>query len=121
MIELRNNNNDLISNIISSLSPLMSEKILIENNLLDGTRHKQLIGEPRYYYTFDLVCNGVEESLLKNAVDRVEVCTFNIGDEDYIGFIKTDKGEKLTKNYSDKSKVHYLYRDIKFEIIGGIE
>ena len=106
----------LITDIVSNVSPKLFERITVVNDLLDGSRHIQNIGSPRYFFTFDMVCTSPQVDSINGGIAINELFSFVRDGIEYKGFLSVDSWKKLTKDYSDKTKVYYIAEDVRLDV-----
>jgi hypothetical protein len=112
------NTTTTLSEVISDLSPLLYDYIEIENKLLDGSIHKQIIGDAQGYRTFVLLANGSQVATINQAMADGATLILEIDETDYTGFLGLSDWERIGYNNPDPTKVYYR-AEVRFDIVGG--
>ncbi|QGT99497.1 hypothetical protein SYNTR_0904 [Candidatus Syntrophocurvum alkaliphilum] len=107
-IRIENINQERLSEIVKHVSPIQYKSIKIRNQLLDGSYHTQIIGEPLKSINFKVIAN--QDQVEK--INRLETNGENIKlieyDRTYIGEIGNPiSWERLTIGYKERNRRLY--------------
>jgi hypothetical protein len=108
VIQLSSIANEKLSEGIRNLSPELYDTITIENKLIDGTTHIQIIGEPAKYLTFEVLANHNQTSDINEAQSTGEKLKLTVYDVYYIGFISKPAWERFSSRNPNPTKRFYV-------------
>lgn len=115
MIKLETLQGIKISTGIKSLSPTSFEGIRIENKLLDGSKHVQIIGDPQKYFNFEILSNHLQVNIINNAYSINEMLKLIIDDKFYKGYISEHSWVRITVRHKIESNRYYTC-SLRFDI-----
>ena len=107
MIQLSSIENVKLSEGIRNLSPELYDNITVENKLLDGTKHIQIIGTPAKYLTFEVLANHNQTSAINEAQSIGEKLKLTIDSKYYIGFVNKPTWERFSPRNPNPERVFY--------------
>lgn len=107
MIQLSSITNEKLSEGIRNLSTEQFENITIENKLLDGTTHIQIIGTPAKFLTFEVLANHNQSSDINEAQSIGEKLKLTVDSKYYIGFVSKPSWERFSSRYQNPERIFY--------------
>lgn len=107
MIKLIGLDDTDLSTAIRNLSPLYYKGIRVENELLDGTTHLQIIGDPQPYRIFEVLVNESQAANLSEIYMTGERAKLIVDDKYYTGFTTQPSWERITPRYRDPNRIWY--------------
>ncbi|WP_409229199.1 hypothetical protein [Gudongella sp. SC589] len=96
-----------LSTAIRNLSPIYYKGIRVENELLDGTTHLQIIGDPQPYRVFEVLVTESQAARLGEIHMTGEKAKLIVDDKYYTGFTTQPSWERITPRYRDQNRIWY--------------
>lgn len=118
MIRLYDLSGKELSKGINNVSPILYDVIEIRNQLLDGSVHRQTIGNPQKYITFDILSNQKQVDDINAIISQGGQFMLLLDNVLHIGFCDTGSWERITKRLLEE-KNRYFTTEIRFNVIAG--
>lgn len=102
MIKLYDLSDKELSKGIKSLSPILYDGIQIENKLLDGTSHIQIIGDPQRYVTFEILANQNQVDNINSITSQGGPLKLRVDNKYYIGYCYVSDWQRITIRHANE-------------------